>query len=108
MKSQLPEPTQRPANTGAIYNLGYNGQANIARVVLLHCVLAQSLGGVDLANNAHTNLITDGFNNLANQASATIVYSGSNLVMTAVELDGGTSSGPTPRSVNPLLGRLTD
>jgi hypothetical protein len=104
-----PDSQNAKAQGGAIYNIGYHGSAALtAQVKLINCLLARSLGGGDLANNGHASAIIEGFNNLANLAGATIVYSGPNLVTSGIQLEGGTSTGPLPLTADPQVGPLAD
>ena len=93
------------ADGGAIYNLAFgnkieDGTASTATVTLLNTILANSIVGTnDLVNNK-----VDG-----NQANtATMNFSGCNLVMNRVNLSGATSTGAPTVTADPLLGPLTN
>jgi hypothetical protein len=94
------------AHGGAIYSLAYNGAASTgstqARVMLVNSVLSNSVGGSDLALDQPSELPRG----LANQATASLVTSGRNLVMTANSLNSAPSVPAFPITANPMLSAL--
>jgi alpha-tubulin suppressor-like RCC1 family protein len=93
------------ADGGAVYNLAFgnkieDGTASTATVTLLNTILANSIVGTnDLVNNK-----VDG-----NQTNtATVNFSGCNLVKNRVNLSGATSIGTPTITADPMLGPLAN
>jgi uncharacterized repeat protein (TIGR01451 family) len=84
---------------GAIYNLAYDSATGVtAEVTLNNSILANSTGGLDLANVQPTDT-TEGFN----LGTATVTAAAPNIVQSSVGTIGGAH---TPITDDPLLGPL--
>jgi hypothetical protein len=89
---------------GAVYNLAFGNNINTgatqtATATLTDSILSNSVGGVDLVNNA-----VIGANLGANINAATMTLNGPNLVQTI----SGNTSGTLPLTANPQLGPLAN
>ncbi len=86
---------------GAVYNLAFglttNSQGVPSTVNLTDSILADSIGGSDLANDQNT----------STAGSAVVNSTTPNIVMALSNLDGATVNG-SPSTANPLLGALAN
>jgi hypothetical protein len=99
------------ADGGAVYNLAFgnkieDGTASTAIVTLSNTILATTSGGTnDLVNDKRDSTTTPAIGTHVN--TATVIFSGSNLVMNRTALDGTSSTGSPTLTSDPQLGELT-
>ncbi|KAA6465232.1 hypothetical protein DYQ86_04615 [Acidobacteria bacterium AB60] len=94
------------ASGGAVYSVGYNlltGQA--AALQIDNSILADTTGGPDLASDQPSN-VASAAGGGQNVATASVTFTGANIVMNAAYTGNGAVNGPAPLMTSPQVAPL--